>query len=80
MISYKQASDILLLDISRMCGIDVIRPKINIIHLQRKLKKIKDDGLLNENYRNEFSVLSFEDYQKNVSDLINKFKGHQNGA
>ncbi len=79
-ISYKQASDILLLDISRKCGIDVIRPEISIIHLQRKLQKIKDDGLLHENYRNESSVLSFEDYEKNVGDLINKFKGHQNGA
>lgn len=79
-ISYKQASDIFLLNISRQCGINVIRPAISIIHLQRKLKRIKDDGLINQNYRTESSVLSSGDYEKNVSDLINKFKGHQNGA
>ncbi len=77
-ISYKQASDVFLLDISRQCGINIIRPDINITHLQRKIKKLEDDGLVNENYRTEFSVLSTNKYQKHVNNLINKFKRYQN--
>lgn len=73
-ISYKQASDVFLRDISIKCKTNVIRPKISIVHLQRKINKIKNDGLLDENYRNESSVLSFEAYQKNVKDLENKFQ------